>query len=192
MYQRALMLCAVALLVAGVALYRNVPHETTYVFSTADPYLPPGFYWLPKSRLVGIAVAALGILLLAATTAYAAGVRKGRSTTSYDVRVRRSKWEAPRARWRGAPMDSREPLPAVAHAVSFGVLFVRVQGGPVRAVAVPFGVLVGLNGQLQLGTLGALVLVRLELTVHGASSFSGPLVRYLQSGTGADRVLSPC
>jgi hypothetical protein len=82
MYRRALMLCAVALLVVGVALYRNVPHETTYVFSTADTHLPPGFYWLPTSRLVGVALAAVGIVVLAATTAYAAGVRKGRSTAS--------------------------------------------------------------------------------------------------------------
>jgi len=80
--RRVWTLAAVGLVVVGAALFRSGPHETSFVLSSSDTHLPSGIYWLPRYRLLGIAAVIGGFMVLTATTAYAAGVRKGRSTST--------------------------------------------------------------------------------------------------------------
>jgi hypothetical protein len=88
-HRKAWTACSVALLVLGVALFETRPQEVTYVFTSrlhgseatgvGDPQVPSGLYWLPPRALLGVAVFVVGLVLLAATTAYAAGLRKNGS-----------------------------------------------------------------------------------------------------------------
>ncbi len=79
MHRRAWTWAAVAGLVVGVGLFLSGPHETSFVMASGDPHLPSSIYWLPPYRLLGIAIFVGGFVVLTATTAYAAGLRKGRS-----------------------------------------------------------------------------------------------------------------
>ena len=91
MHRKAWTACSVALLVLGVALFETRSQEVTYVFTSrlrgsestdvGDP-LPPGFYWLPPRALLGVAIFVVGLVVLAATTAYAAGLRKRSSAAN--------------------------------------------------------------------------------------------------------------
>lgn len=79
MHRRAWTLGAVALLAVGVALFLPGPRETSFSFASGDSQLPAAIYWLPPYRLLGIAIFVVGLIVLAAATAYAAGLRRGRS-----------------------------------------------------------------------------------------------------------------
>ena len=81
MLRRVCTLGAVALLIVGIVLVRSGPPSTTFVFASTEPELPSGIYWLPGYRLLGIAVFVAGLVVLAATVGYAAGIRQGRSAT---------------------------------------------------------------------------------------------------------------
>jgi uncharacterized BrkB/YihY/UPF0761 family membrane protein len=82
MRRRGWTLGAVALLVAGVALFLSGPRETSFVIASSDSDWPTAIYWLPWYRLLGVATFVAGLIVLAVTTAYAVGLRRGRSAAN--------------------------------------------------------------------------------------------------------------
>ena len=90
-HRKAWTVCSVVLLVLGVALFVTTPQQMSYVFTSrlhgsestdVRDVLPPGFYWLPPRALLGVAIFVVGLVVLAATTAYAAGLRKRSSAAN--------------------------------------------------------------------------------------------------------------
>jgi len=78
------------LLIVGAVVAMRAPRSMTfgwfeYAPAAAVALSPdgsPGFQMVSTSLLVGLAVAAAGLLLLVATLAYGAGLRRGRGTWS--------------------------------------------------------------------------------------------------------------